>query len=114
MRGKHLKSLLVAAFSLFIVSFSNSVTAQENNQTAPAEAKQAEEKPEVLKPSDLIMEHIMDNHEYHFAEVNGVDVAIPLPVIIYSPQHGFSSFISSKLSHQNKFPSNCSSIPSKY
>ena len=99
MRGKYLKYLLVAAFSLFIVSFSNSVTAQENNQTATAEAKQAEEKPEVLKPSDLIMEHIMDNHEYHFAEINGVDVAIPLPVIIYSPQRGFSSFISSKFEH---------------
>ncbi len=95
----HLKSLLVAFFSLIIIFFSNSLTAQDNKQTAPTEAKQAEEKPEVLKPSDLIMEHIMDNHEYHFAEVNGVDVAIPLPVIIYSPQRGFTSFISSKFEH---------------
>lgn len=95
----HLKSLLVAFFSLIIIFFSNSLTAQDNKQTAPTEAKQAEEKPEVLKPSDLIMEHIMDNHEYHFVEVNGVDVAIPLPVIIYSPQRGFTSFISSKFEH---------------
>ncbi len=99
MLKKHLKSLLVAAFSLILISFSNSLTAQENNQNAPTESKQAEEKPNELKPSDLIMEHIMDNHEYHFAEVNGVDVAIPLPIIIYSPQRGLSIFMSSQFEH---------------
>jgi F-type H+-transporting ATPase subunit a len=92
----NLKSLLVAAFSLFIATFSNTTFAQENNQNPTTEAKPAEGKSEELKPSDLIMEHIMDNHEYHFAEVNGMDVAIPLPVIIYSPQRGLTSFISSK------------------
>ena len=99
MLKKHLKSLLVAAFSLITISFSNSLTAQENNQKTTSEAKQAEEKPTELKPSDLIMEHIMDNHEYHFAEVNGVDIAIPLPVIIYSPQRGLSTFMSSQFEH---------------
>jgi F-type H+-transporting ATPase subunit a len=87
---------LVAAFSLFIISFFNSLTAQENNQKPTTEAKEAEKKPDVLNPSNLIMEHVMDNHEYHFAEVGGVDVAIPLPVIIYSPQRGLSIFMSSK------------------
>ena len=92
---KHLKSLLVAAFSLLIITFYNTASAQEKAQNTPTEEKSTSE----LKPSDLIMEHIMDNHEFHFAEVNGVDVAIPLPVILYSPQRGLSTFISSKFEH---------------
>ena len=99
MLGKNLKSLLVAAFSLFIVSFSNSVTAQENNPNAPTEAKQAEEKSGDFKPGDVIMEHIMDNHDFHFAEVNGKHIAIPLPVIIYSPQRGVTAFMSCRFEH---------------
>ncbi len=92
---KHLKSLLVAAFSLLIITFYNIASAQEKAQNTPTEEKSTSE----LKPSELIMEHIMDNHEFHFAEVNGVDVAIPLPVIIYSPQRGVAFFMSSQFEH---------------
>ena len=95
----NLKSLLVAAFSLFIVIFSNSTFAQENNQNTDTEAKKTEEKSEGLKPSELIMEHIMDNHEFHFAEVGGTHISIPLPVIVYSPQRGVSVFSSSNFNH---------------
>ena len=45
------------------------------------------------------MEHISDNHSYHFFDWNGHSVAAPLPVIIYSPQRGFSAFMSSRFEH---------------
>jgi len=94
---KHLKSLLVLTFSLFVVVFSTSVMAQEKAADTNIEAKKEAEP--TLKPSDLIMEHIMDNHEFHIAEINGQVIAIPLPVILYSQQKGVSVFMSSKFEH---------------
>ena len=94
---KHLKSLLVAAFSLFVVTFSTAVNAQENATNSTNETKKAEEKD--FKPGDVIMEHIMDNHDFHFAEINGKNIALPLPVIIYSPQRGLAIFSSSNFQH---------------
>ena len=95
----NLKSLLVAAFSLFIVTFSNTSFGQENNQNTTTEAKKAEEKSGDFKPGDVIMEHIMDNHDFHFAEIGGKHIAAPLPVIIYSPQRGFTAFSSANFNH---------------
>ena len=95
----NLKSLLVAASSLFIVTFSNTSFAQENNQNTTIEAKSNEEKSGDFKPGDVIMEHIMDNHDFHFAEIGGKHISIPLPVIIYSPQRGFTAFSSGNFHH---------------
>ncbi|MFX8397169.1 hypothetical protein ABTL72_19405, partial [Acinetobacter baumannii] len=41
----------------------------------------------------------MDNHDFHFAEINGHSISIPLPVIVYSPQRGLSAFMSSNFEH---------------
>jgi len=96
--NKHLKSLLEVAFSLFIISFSNSLTAQENNQNTPTEANKSGD----FNPGNLIMEHIMDNHDFLFGEFNGKKVAIPLPVIVYSPQRGIAAFSSSHFNNPEK------------
>ncbi len=45
------------------------------------------------------MEHILDAHEFHFLTVGETEVALPLPVIIYSPQKGFDAFMSSRFQH---------------
>src|SRR6478672_7577016 len=88
------KCLMVAAFSVLDLTFSTSVFSQEGHVTH-GEAGHVEK----LDAAKVIMEHIMDNHEYHFAEINGHPVSIPLPVILYSPQRGFDAFMSSKLEH---------------
>src|SRR6476469_325497 len=88
------KCLLVAAFSVLALTFSTSVFGQEGHVTH-SEAEHVEK----LDSAKVIMEHIMDNHEYHFAEINGHPVSIPLPVILYSPQRGLDVFMSSKLEH---------------
>jgi F-type H+-transporting ATPase subunit a len=88
------KCLLVAAFSVLALTFSTTVLAQESHATH-GEAEHVEK----LDAAKVIMEHIMDNHEYHFAELNGHPVSIPLPVILYSPQRGLDAFMSSKLEH---------------
>jgi len=85
------KSLLVAVFSLFFLSIFTSSSAQG-------------EKKKLFDANEVIFGHIMDAHEFHFFSYQGSDgkehhATISLPVILYSPQKGFSVFMSSKFHH---------------
>lgn len=91
-----LKPLLVAVFSLGILLFSNVSLAQHDDHDAP-HSGQKEEK---LKPGEIILDHVADAHEFHFATVGHSHVSIPLPVIIYTPGKGLSVFMSSAFHHE--------------
>lgn len=95
MRINTMKFFLVAGFSIFLSFFSNGLFAQDSGANA-AENKQESEK---INPSKIILEHVSDAHEFHFATLGDKPVSIPLPVILYSPQKGFSAFMSSKFEH---------------
>ncbi len=100
MRFNSVKSLLVAVFSLFMVFFCNNSFAQHEGEKHEEKTEAAGEKAEKkIDAAAVIMEHILDNHEFHFAEIGGHPISIPLPVIMYSPQKGLSVFSSSKLEH---------------
>jgi len=97
MRFNWMKSLLVAAFSLIMLSLSSDVLAQEKKETATEEKKG-------FDANEVIFGHVKDAHEFHFLTYKGNDgeereVIIPLPVILYSPQKGFSVFMSSAFHH---------------
>jgi F-type H+-transporting ATPase subunit a len=52
-----------------------------------------------LNPSSAILEHIADAHEFHFFTYHKKVVAIPLPVILYSKDKGWSVFMASRFEH---------------
>lgn len=86
MASRWSKSLLVAAFSIVSVFFFN--------------MSQAQEKPAArIDPSGLILEHIANGHEFHFFTFHGKAASLPLPVILYSPGRGWSTFMSSRFGH---------------
>ncbi|MEO6220428.1 MAG: F0F1 ATP synthase subunit A [Ginsengibacter sp.] len=98
MGSKSMKSLLVAVFSLAILFFSTNGFAQEN------EGSQLHETNNAFDANEVIFGHVKDAHEFHFLSYKGSDgkeheAGIPLPVILYSPQKGFSSFMSSAFHH---------------
>lgn len=98
MASTSIKSLLVAAFSLILVFLSNTSFAQHE----PAE--QATKEKKAFDANEVIFGHIMDAHEFHFLSYEGSDgkehhVTIPLPVIVYSKEKGFSFFMSSAFHH---------------
>jgi F-type H+-transporting ATPase subunit a len=97
------KSLLVAAFSLLLLTFSNVAFADQNpgnNEFQPEISAQHTQKGEGdFEPGKVIMEHIMDNHDFHLFDYNGHAVSIPLPVIVYEKEKGLSFFMSSKFEH---------------
>ena len=91
------KTFTVAAFSIFFTFSSLPVFAggDEGDTTHKKEKFNAEE---------IIFGHILDGHEFHFFDIIKKDgtkkpVGIPLPVMLYSPQRGFSFFMSSKFHH---------------
>jgi F-type H+-transporting ATPase subunit a len=96
MVAKRLKPLLVAAFSLGILFFSNVSCAQEI--PGHQEVHDTEHK-EKLNPAEIILDHVADGHEYHFATIGHNHITIPLPVILYTPGKGLSVFMSSAFHH---------------
>lgn len=97
------KALLAAA--LFLAGIPLSAQHQEatrpdstgivrTEQTAVGNEKH--HAPEKFSAGEMIMEHILDSHEWHIMTVNGHAIQVPLPIIIYSPTKGFSAFMSSR------------------
>ncbi len=69
---------------------------------APEENKEKEkgESTVAFDASTFIMEHIADSHEWHlYTKKNGENVAIYLPVILYSREKGLDIFSSKKIRH---------------
>ncbi len=89
MGSKSMKSLLVAVFSLFLLTFSVKVFSQEK----PVENKKAEGE---FNPTKAILNHVQDAYEFHFFSTDNFEGAIYLPVILYSPQKGLSVFSSKR------------------
>lgn len=94
-----MKSLLVAAFSLIVLAMPMSSFANNEGE----EHAKNEEKP-LFDANEVIFAHVLDAHEFHFLEYTDAAgeehiVGFPLPVILYSPERGFSSFLSSKFHH---------------
>jgi F-type H+-transporting ATPase subunit a len=89
--------------------FSFNATAQdEAHQDQPGAHTEAtgeeHEKKKGFDANEVIFGHVKDAHEFHFMSYEGSDgqeheVAIPLPVILYSPQKGLSTFMSSAFHH---------------
>jgi len=52
-----------------------------------------------FNPGTFILDHIGDAYEWHILTYNGHHVSIPLPVILYSKQTGFHTFMSSGFHH---------------
>lgn len=92
------KSLLVATFSLFLLTFSNISFANEK------EGGKETAKKGIFNANEVIFEHVLDANQFHFFSYKGADgeehhISIPLPVILYSPQRGCDVFMSSAFHH---------------
>ena len=55
------------------------------------------EKEESFDVGQFVFEHIQDAHSWHICKIGGKDIAIPLPVLVYSKQTGWHAFMSSRL-----------------
>jgi F-type H+-transporting ATPase subunit a len=54
-----------------------------------------------FNPGDLILHHIADSHEWHFATIGDSHITLPLPIILYT-DNGIDVFSSSEFHHAEK------------
>jgi F-type H+-transporting ATPase subunit a len=105
MFGRRVKCLLVAAFSLFFIAACAQEHGKGDGTIHPEEGKGLHKEDEKkFDANEVIFGHVLDAHQFHFMSYKGDDgkehhVGISLPVILYSPQKGFTSFSSSKFHH---------------
>jgi len=108
MSSKRFKCLSVAVFSLIYLLVSAPVFAQpheeKNNGHEPAKQEQGHEKEKKkgFNAAEVIFGHVLNAHEFHFLDIGDHPVTIPLPVILYSPERGFTTFMSSRFEHGHK------------
>jgi len=88
MSFKSIRALPVLAFSLFLMFSANNIFAQDSAQNKSK-----------MNPGDILMEHVLDAHEFHIINIGSTNITIPLPIILYAPGKGLSVFMSSKLDH---------------
>jgi F-type H+-transporting ATPase subunit a len=105
MAANSMKSLLVAVFTTICLVLASNGKAQEHEATG--HDAHAPEQEEGFNGKEVIFDHISDAHEFHFLEYKGSDgqhhpISIPLPVFLYSPQKGVSTFMSSAFEHGHK------------
>lgn len=102
------KCLLLVIFTVFFSSLSTDSFAQHNesqeHEAGTSPNAKHEEKKEGFDAEKVIFSHVLNAHEFHFLDIPGSDgewhpVTVPLPVILYSPEKGFTSFMSSKFEH---------------
>lgn len=77
---------------------------QEGAVLKPADsvsAKELSEKPEKEKfsPGEMIMEHVVDNHEWFIARIGRATIYLPLPVLLFS-EGKFHAFLSSRFHNE--------------
>ena len=75
--------------SLIAIFVFLSGTAVFANEPVPAE------KSKEINVKELILEHLADSYTWHLTKVGETDIAIPLPVIVYSQTSGWHVFLSS-------------------
>lgn len=79
-------------FSLLLLIFTIPLKAQEEQVATEAKEK--------FNASKFILDHIADSHEWHIlTKRNGENVAIYLPVIVFSKEKGLNIFSSKRLAH---------------
>lgn len=94
-------SLLFILLFLFFCAFVSAQDQQQFVEDSLAGKNEANENKATGKfdPGKMIMEHVVDNHEWHIAEIGNFHLTIPLPVLlIYDGK--FYSFWSSKFHNE--------------
>src|SRR5512138_1516799 len=97
-------SLILVVVFLCIMLPMAPLWAQEGTSLQAADSlsdQKLKEKAEVEKfnPGEMIMEHVVDNHEWHIASIGHTDIYIPLPVLLICDGR-FHAFLSSRFHNE--------------
>lgn len=93
-------------FFFFLIQLTVFAGSQEQSSLVPADTSSIRDLSESEKeesgkfnPGEMIMEHVVDNHEWHIAKIGETDICIPLP-ILFICEGKFYSFSSSRFHNE--------------
>lgn len=93
--SKTYKALIAVILFLAVQAFAFA----EESPVSDSTSEHTEQASEKFDPGKLVIGHISDAHEWHIFGSEEDPVSIPLPVIIYNKQKGFSFFSSGHFEH---------------
>lgn len=107
---KHSLVALIIAFSIggfYSFSYAQEPAAKEHHSGAAAvhdehaatAGHETHEKKKGFNAKEVILGHVKDAHDWHLLDIAGTPITMPLPVIIYNKERGFSVFSSSRFEH---------------
>jgi F-type H+-transporting ATPase subunit a len=105
----HIKMVIGLVFFALFIFDTPILLAQEHDEDHPLDPDMQElllheEEADAYNPSEAILHHIKDAHEWHILTTkSGHHVSIPLPIILYSKNSGFHMFMSNKLAHGHSY-----------
>ena len=80
------KTAFLSVFFAIFIGFSSPLKAQEKDTES-----------EKINMGDIIIHHVMDDHQWHFTD----HLILPLPIIVYSSERGLSVFSSSNFFNEH-------------
>ncbi|MCF8304549.1 MAG: F0F1 ATP synthase subunit A [Bacteroidales bacterium] len=85
---------------LLVFTFGTTLGSGQHNQSDKKHqsGQSSEHKEEGFDPGEMIIDHIIDSHEWHIATIGETHITLPLPVILYHNGE-FQFFWSSKFHH---------------
>ena len=89
-----MQKIFRSVFGLLLIISSINYTFAEEHHEAKETAKH-----EKFDAGEFIFDHIGDSHYWHIVTWKEKDVAVPLPVILYSSNQGLNVFMSGKFHH---------------
>jgi F-type H+-transporting ATPase subunit a len=88
--------------TVLFTAFINENSKKDSTPTKKSEASASESTPkEKFNPGEMIMEHVVDAHEWHITQFGNYPIVLPLPVILLD-QGKLVFFMSDKFEHGHK------------
>lgn len=97
------KLLLNILIALCLIAFYSQANASEKIQEEETEHTEEHIEKKGFNPGDFIFSHIRDGYGWHIFSYQGHHYSIPLPIILYCKDQGFTSFWSSKVAHGHTY-----------
>jgi len=93
-----LTTLVLLNVFIFHFSYSQDSTASGEHATETTNIEKSETK-EKFDPGSMIIEHIIDAHDWHIMGEGENAISIPLPIILFSKERGLAVFMSGNFHH---------------
>ena len=96
-----MRAIICSIFFAILIFISPVIYGLENDsiKSDTLQLKASANKEGKFAPGEFMLEHITDNHEWHIITLGKTQIAIPLPIILYSKVTGWHFFMSYKFNH---------------